>query len=205
MCTQDILQNKLSVTRLQQAPTAVYDLATNPFTFSWDSKTLPHPARYGIALSHEMIYLAYYSPVKSIDIDKHQTGELIEGLWTKDVGEFFIKNINSTAYLEFNISPTAAWWCCSFSSYRNRSEDSLFNPQVKIYPGYNNNSGWAVGMEIYLPSLPIYQGKIEDLRANICMIEGDKEQKFLSAATINTATPDFHQSDFYLPLCYSNY
>jgi hypothetical protein len=173
---------------------------TKEFNFSWEKDSIPHPARYGLFLTQNSMQVAFTCPKNAWTERCDASGSYIEGLWQYDVGEFFISNNTNNEYLEFNLSPSGAWWCCYFNSYRERSQKNNPIQGVKTFAQPLTPTGWFAAIEIPINSLKIEFQSLNDLCANVCMIEGKEQKHYLSAAVIKTKEPDFHQADSFLPL-----
>ena len=59
-------------------------------------------------------------PLDTLKIPKPTTPQKQEGLWASTCVELFVFSDNKH-YLEWNFSPSGAWWAMSFSDYRIRS------------------------------------------------------------------------------------
>ena len=171
----------------------------NQFNFSWDAKSLPHNARYGISLSGDLLVIDYSCPYSPLMGRTHNQGDFVEGLWEYDVGELFVYAPRTGVYQEYNIAPTGAWWSCRFSAYRQRIGGVFSKPSVKTEATYSE-SGWEARLTLPIDRLALPDTTIEDLRFNICIIQGQNPRHYLSAATIATEHPDFHHVESFLPI-----
>lgn len=69
----------------------------------------------------------------------------VEGLWNRDVGEFFLIAADGR-YQEFNLSPTGAWWSARFRGYRDQ-ECSLPGLSVTTSAA-RSRSGWKATLSV---------------------------------------------------------
>ncbi|MCB0333603.1 MAG: hypothetical protein KDD55_08905 [Bdellovibrionales bacterium] len=120
-------------------------------------------------------------------------GEYVEGLWKQDVAELFLCEERSTAYQEFNLAPTGAWWSFAFSDYRKEDEARYHHPEgIQCLSEIHGNS-WSAAILIPRDELSITFDMTEHSRANVCFILGNEEQKqFFSWKKLGEEEPDYH-------------
>jgi hypothetical protein len=114
-------------------------------------------------------------------------------LWKHDVAELFLADPVSGRYFEFNLAPNGAWWSCEFTAPRVREEEmDIVMPEVATFSDMAPDGAWVVAMAIPLDLLKARLDFGPKSRANVTMILGSPEQKFLSAADLGDGVPDFH-------------
>lgn len=182
----------------QPFPT-LFDYKMLPFNFSWESTSVPHPARYALFTTGDTLTVIFSSPIPAWSDRHDHAKEFVSGLWEYDVGEIFLYAPESGRYQEFNIAPSGAWWSCAFSSYRKCVDVPIAIPTIKSW-SESTPAGWRAALEIPLSQLQIGCHELKSLRCNICSIEGKNPRHYLSAATIETPDPDFHHQSSFLPV-----
>lgn len=119
-------------------------------------------------------------------------GEFLEGLWEFDVAECFIAG--PEGYLEFNLSPTGAWWCARFSAPRVRDE-AMPRPRAITRVGSRKaTGGWLAALGIPLEALRREAGWDDHIHINVTFIVGEP-QRFLTVADLGEGQPDFHRPE----------
>lgn len=126
---------------------------------------------------------------------KSRPGGFHAELWKHDVAELFLASPVSGRYLEFNLAPNAAWWSCEFTSPRQReTEEDIAMPDVNTWSDLAPDGSWVAAMAVPLDILRARIGFDADTLANVCMILGSPEQKFLTATPLGGGEPDFHRA-----------
>jgi hypothetical protein len=132
-------------------------------------------------------------------------GEFIEGLWEGDVAELFLLNPATGFYMEFNLSPGGAWWCCAFDAPRVRSGSPAPLPGVTARAA-ELDVGWEAELAVPLASLP--QGLALDpfdpldpgaTKGNVTFCLG-RPQRHFTLADLGGGEPDFHRPSKWVPL-----
>jgi hypothetical protein len=174
---------------------AVSVLTPQQIDFDWFGEKLKNPAQFVMAVdSHKLYFVAQIGSSAHFDNSAAQ-GQFVEGLWTKDVAEFFVTNSGQTSYQEFNLSPTGAWWSCYFSKYRKR-ETSLFKmPQGVETFSVIEGSQWKAGLSIPLSEFSVPLALEESTRINVCFALGKAKRQYVSWAQIKKYEPDFHLAE----------
>jgi hypothetical protein len=104
----------------------------------------------------------------------------VEGLWNRDVGEFFLIAADGR-YQEFNLSPTGAWWSARFRGYRDQ-ECQL--PDLSVTStGARSRSGWKASLTVPVSEI------LEWERYQVTAILGGR---FFSTGRCE-GEPDFHR------------
>jgi len=66
-------------------------------------------------------------------------GKRTNELWQKTCFEFFVKNVNSTSYWEYNLAPSSNWAIYGFSEYRIGKFDDLPKVDIPIHTTVRDN------------------------------------------------------------------
>jgi len=135
-----------------------------------------------------------------ICIASDREGCFTDGLWEADVVELFMANPKTGFYIEFNLGPRGAWWCCTFDSPRSRCADGakrIEGVQTRAVP---LKGSWASAMSIRLDSLPKNLAfDLDTTLGNITFCLG-KPQQFFTLADLGGGEPDFHRPDRWIPI-----
>ncbi len=124
-------------------------------------------------------------------------GDFVEGLWERDVAEFFVAGIGPS-YQEINISPTGAWWSAVFSDYRELKSVAQFEP--KITADWSDQR-WAVSFESDLYDLEPWRESGPDQRLiSPAAILHTPEPHYFAWNHRGDGEPDFHRSDLFKPI-----
>ncbi|QQL45151.1 hypothetical protein [Sulfuriroseicoccus oceanibius] len=122
-------------------------------------------------------------------------------LWKHDCAEFFLVNPANGRYLEFNISPTGAWWAASFTAPRQQEAEQHFQNVDCSTTTLDEDKLWAI--EFSLPATDIEAvlgAPLEALCGNVTAILQSPDQIFLTAARLGGTQPDFHVPESWLPV-----
>jgi hypothetical protein len=123
-----------------------------------------------------------------------------EGLWEYDVAEWFIADLATGKYIEFNLSPTGAWWMMVFNALRQRSEQHMPDISLIRTGAEMKGSSWSAYLKIPVSLIKMVLGGVA-LKHNVCFILGKKPREYLSWTRLSTKQPDFHQpADFLFAL-----
>jgi hypothetical protein len=127
-------------------------------------------------------------------------GGFAEGLWEGDVVELFMLNPATGFYMEFNLSPCGAWWCCAFDAPRVRAAGFPAPlPGVRAEAVWRG-AAWEGTLSVPLASLPRALAFDADATAgNIAFCLG-RPQRYVTLADLGGGTPDFHRPSRWLPL-----
>ena len=124
-----------------------------------------------------------------------EKGEFVEGLWMRDVVEFFIKD-STGQYQEFNVSPAGAWWSVLLTSYRNRSETC-----IPLHPPYvevgRSTDHWTVTCGFSLNTIAVVFDR--EAQIHVSGIAHKPRQRFFSSHAVRDIEPDFHHPSVFLP------
>lgn len=102
-------------------------------------------------------------------------------------------------YQEFNISPSGAWWSCTFSSYRQRTSGPVTLTPFVVKTDVTAN-GWSVLFGVSLKDLvgPLFPAETRIHVSAIVTVDG--ERRYLSSAPVAGIDPDFHHSGCFTPM-----
>lgn len=117
-------------------------------------------------------------------------------LWRYDVAELFVADPRSGRYFEFNLAPNGAWWTCEFTAPRVRAEAvEIAMPEVATFSELAPDGSWVAALAVPLDLLRARLDFGAATRANVAFIVETPRQRFVSAADLGGAEPDFHQPD----------
>ncbi len=172
------------------------DAPWNDFTTDWYGRPPHHSARFSVSLDGDRL-LYRFEADKAAECDTSlQTRQFVEGLWEQDVAELFIM-APSGRYQEFNLSPTGAWWCATFSDYRER-EAVLSNLRVET-SARRDETRWSVQLSLRLRDLVVLEGlDVRHALWNVTAILSPRDPEYLSWGRKNEYPPDFHRTDIFL-------
>jgi len=115
-------------------------------------------------------------------------------LWKYDVAELFLSDPVSGRYFEFNLTPNGAWWSCEFTAPRVRAEAlDIPMPGVETFAEMAPDGAWLAAMAIPLDLLEARIDFGSQTRANVTLVIGAPDSKFVSAVDLGQGEPDFHQ------------
>lgn len=104
----------------------------------------------------------------------------VEGLWQRDVAEFFLV-ANNGSYQEFNLSPTGAWWSARFRSYRQ--QECACPCSSVVTTAARSRSGWKASLSVAVGEVVAWQ------RFQVTAILGGR---YFSTG-VCSGEPDFHK------------
>jgi len=129
------------------------------------------------------------------------TGGFVEGLWEGDCAELFLANPATGYYLEFNLSPQGAWWCCEFTAPRVRAAGAPRALAGVRTTGAAEAGSWRASIDIPVASLPAALAFVPaTTRGNVTFCLGCEPQRYLTHVDLGGGRPDFHRPDRWVPL-----
>lgn len=158
----------------------------------WNGDSLMPAARFRLVEdpTHLWLIAGREKPAKP-----HPTGDcgaFQAELWQHDVAELFIASPDIKNYLEFNLSPSGAWWAAGFSEPRQPWPlEGL--PEVLTHALEGDAGQWVAALGIPLDWLRQIIGWGPDSPLNITFILDSPHQRFLSASDLGLGEPDFHR------------
>jgi hypothetical protein len=166
----------------------------------WFGASLPGPLRWALAIDNGILALRGAVASPPICVAHDRECDFAEGLWEADVAELFLVNSRTGFYMEFNLAPRGAWWCCTFDSPRARSADGAKPIEGVQIRAACTEKGWDSALSVPLKSLPNKLAfDIGATLGNITFCLG-KPQQFVTLADLGGGEPDFHRPDKWVPL-----
>lgn len=160
----------------------------------WDGAELRPAAGWCLAEDRERLWFIAHHAGPAEAHPEARPGEFQAGLWKHDCAELFIAHPPSGRYMEFNLSPNGAWWCCEFTAPRVRAENGEGPmPDVAAFADSGAAGGWLAALALPKDLLAARVGYGEGTRANVAMILGSPDQRFLSVADLGGGAADFHR------------
>ncbi|MBX3172535.1 MAG: hypothetical protein KF760_34345 [Candidatus Eremiobacteraeota bacterium] len=104
----------------------------------------------------------------------------VEGLWRRDVAEFFLIAADGS-YQEFNLSPTGAWWSARFRGYRDQERECRCTSVVTS--AGRSRAGWKAWLSIAVAEVIAWE------RFQVTAILGGR---YFSTGKCS-GEPDFHK------------
>ena len=172
----------------------------HPIELDWFGASLPCPPLWAMSIEND--FLAFRGMVGSPPIctEHDSEGSFVEGLWVGDVVELFLSNPKTGFYVEFNLGPRGAWWCCASDSPRSRCAGGAQRINGVQTRAICLEKCWDSAMSIPLKSLPSRLTFDADATlANITFCLG-RPQKFVTLADLGGGEPDFHRPNMWIPI-----
>lgn len=124
-------------------------------------------------------------------------GDFQEGLWERDVAEFFVAGPGKR-YQEINISPNGAWWSALFGDYRELEREIRFEPTISVQ---SQPQFWSVEFKVEVCQLLPWTGVEPDQwRFSPSAILYSPDPSYFCWHAAQAVEPDFHRSDLLRPL-----
>ena len=166
-------------------------------TNDWYGRPSPYRPRVEIRLGETDLVFAFAAEKAPHCDNSLAEGEFKEGLWEKDVAEFFV-SADGRSYQEINISPTGAYWSALFSDYRVREKELHLNPTIEANIGPDS---WSVVFKVECEKLvPWLDVPREKWRFTPTAILHDPHPAFFCWAEPQSMEPDFHAEHLRRPL-----
>lgn len=171
----------------------------------WYQEKANHPPMYSIAMDETLLwFLAAHDDPAQMHSGAG-AGEFVAELWKYDVAEIFISSGESNRYIEINLAPNGAWWCCEFTDPRvPASSRNHPMPEVRTFSEWNENGAWMAAFSVPLDLLESRLGDRKFWRVNVTMILSSPQQKFFSAQKLPQDHPNFHQPEHFSPVNFVN-
>jgi len=172
----------------------------------WHGALVEPVPGYALACDPDSLWFVAHHRQHASMHPRSRPGMFCPELWKHDVAELFLADPRSGRYIELNLASNAAWWSCEFIAPRERSEAiDVAVPGVQTWSDLAPDGAWVAAMSIPLDILRARISFGVESRANVCMILGSPDQRFLTAAPLGAGEPDFHrpgafQSLRFLPL-----
>ena len=174
----------------EQAPVAAR------LSLDWFGQPARYQAEYTLSLLGTRLrfgFRAQKPPQCDLEL---RAGDFVEGLWESDVAELFLMG-PSGRYQELNLSPSGAWWCATFSGYRQR--DSVLRcPSVKTSAQWDSGS-WEAELSLDLADLPVLaDSDLSRARLHVASILDPERPEYLCLGHVGGGQPDFHRAENFL-------
>ena len=165
----------------------------------WYGTGAPGNPQWALEIKDGLLVLRGVANAPPVCIAEDREGSFVEGLWEGDVVELFLVNPDTGFYIEFNLGPRGAWWCCTFDSPRARAAapEPLPGITTRARP---TEAAWDSTLAIPLRSLPPSLNFDPDTtKGNITFCLG-RPQQFITLADLGGGTPDFHRPGKWIAL-----
>lgn len=171
---------------------------TLPVDIDWQGNPLEVDFRFILQLESNLLSFGAKFPKECVSLGEQ--GQFLEGLWEESVVELFIYQAQSTRYVEFNLSPTGAFWCAEFSDYRVRKSELKLRSNVEVSSEGNFNTAvFQVDIQ------DLFRGEVELTQTAILSLNKANSSKKLfltrkfarnlSAQEVLKSAPDFHKRE----------
>jgi hypothetical protein len=162
----------------------------------WFGNPLQPPAAWCLAMDQRRLWFIAHQRRPAMLHPKARPGIFQAELWRYDVAELFLADPASGRYFEFNLAPNGAWWSCEFTEPRVRAEETdIVMPEVATFADLAADGSWVAAMALPLDLLKARLGFGAETRANVTMTLCSPDQRFVTAADLGGAEPDFHRPD----------
>lgn len=159
----------------------------------WYGTALQPAAGYALAMDGQRLWFIAHHRRPAMIHPQARPGCFQAELWKYDVAEFFLADPASGRYMEFNLAPNGAWWCCEFTAPRVRAEEAdIAMPDVATFSDMSVDGAWVVAMCMPLDLLRARLDFGPDTRANVTMILESPQQRFITAADLGGGEPNYH-------------
>jgi hypothetical protein len=166
----------------------------------WHEAVLQPAPRWGLGIKDGVLFFrgGVCSPPNCIAQDRQ--GAFVEGLWEADVAELFLANPQTGFYIEFNLGPKGAWWCCAFEAPRVRTNAGPVPLSGVEARSSISETGWDSTLTIPIKSLPAALAfDLGATRGNVTFCLGAPQQ-YVTLADLGGGEPDFHRPGKWIEL-----
>ena len=164
----------------------------------WFGNLIAPAVSYGFALTQDELVFRAERGSSAVCHPEARSGIFKAELWRYDCAEFFLSDPVTGNYLEFNLSPNGAHWACLFGAPLERISE-LVDIGITSAGAASDDSWQATGR--------VPRGWLEETlhfssesRLNATFILDSPEQRFLTAAKLGGAEPNFHQPAGFGPI-----
>jgi hypothetical protein len=162
----------------------------------WHGAPVEPAAGFALATDDRRLWFIAHHRAAARLHPQARPGVFQRDLWKHDVAELFLADSASGRYFEFNLAPNGAWWSCEFTAPRVRAEAcDIAMPEVATFADLAADGAWVAAMAIPLDLLKARLDFGPQSRANVTMVLGSPEQRFLTAADLGGGEPDFHRPE----------
>jgi len=167
----------------------------------WYGKRVEPAAGFALVADAERLWLVASHRRPAMLHPQGRPGRYQAELWRYDVAELFLADPGSGRYFEFNLAPNGAWWTCEFTAPRVRAEEvDIAMPEVATFAELAPDGSWVAALAVPLDLLRARLDFGPTTRVNVTFILETPRQRFLSAADLGVAEPDFHRPDRFAPI-----
>jgi hypothetical protein len=187
---------RIPTTTVPESATAA--LVSGEVSSCWLSRPLERSSyRWALAVTPDSVIFRADLPFGRPDFDSsYERGSFVEGLWERDLAEFFIMD-EAGRYQEFNVSPAGAWWSCYLIGYRQRSDLSITGKPSYVDTQVRED-GWSVVFAFPRTELVVPIAETSSVHVTaIATIAGEK--RFISSSPLSEVAPDFHRRECFQP------
>ena len=140
-----------------------------------------------------LMYIVY-GDVAAVALPKQATSVRTDGLWQHTCFEAFVRNVQSAAYWEFNVSPSLQWAAYRFNAYREgmAAEPAIADPHIAAKLEGSELRLWAT---IDLSSIAALSACSDWHLGLSAVIEDRCGGKSYWALAHQPGKPDFHHAD----------
>lgn len=183
-------------------------LPRTAISHEWHGSPVSPPLLFSLGLDSEALWFTASRAAAPLCDLSLSCGSFVEGLWEKELAEVFLCSAEGTRYLEINLSPTGAWWSCSFHSYRARDSSAALEGVTAWAETVTVQAkSWEATLRIPTASIAsavTFTPKSAEVRANVSgvMIMG-ASPLYLSYSNLEATQPDFHLTDKFSALLIS--
>lgn len=172
-------------------------LADTPLNKDWSGSALSEFAipcfSFHLGLAEDFLIFGGSRGVCTEKLREVPQPEFIEGLWQKTLVELFL-GLEDKKYLEINLSPQGAYWCCSFSDYRLRAAQQIPPQGVRTFCA-SEGPNWRVLMYLPFKKASLKRSEIKNLHFSaILRPPSSLRLCYLSSKPQIEQAPDFHLS-----------
>jgi len=184
---------------------AVKQLPRTAIAKEWHGSEISPPLLFSVAIDPKALWFLASRAAAPVCDRSLACGAFVEGLWEQELAEVFLCAAEGSRYLEVNISPSGAWWSCSFHGYRERdSSTALEGVEAWAEPLTSDSTRWEAGLKIPRASISsrisfgVQGGKS---RGNVSGVVLSKSRPlYLTYGNLEAANPDFHLAGNFLEL-----
>lgn len=159
----------------------------------WYGHTVKTPVIYSFHTDGKYLYFHAEQPAAVSVPPYAEPHAFTPELWKFDTAEFFIAPAEGTRYMEFNLCPNGAWWCCVFSDKRC-ADTTVTPPQAETHATLTEN-GWSATAVLKVSDLQALGIDLHHCRLAAAAILNSPDYVFLTTAEDQSGEPDFHRPD----------
>lgn len=126
-----------------------------------------------------------------------------EGLWLFDCGELWLSSSKTGRYIEFNLSPSGAYWAQVFSEPRIRDLECP-PPQILGVGSWIEEAHWTAAFQVSHAEIARCLGDGSEPNANVTIVLGGCPDQDVPLENLHTFWPlkevDFHRPQDWKPI-----